>query len=181
MDHIYCLQTANANISYQLRADQTGSFLVGHSYLYYVNLIKGYQVINLNPPVNVTPYTFISYAQGPTTGIIGQIRATTVSDCSLPFSNVDMYWDDVNSKWSPFAVPTTGNSCRFLQSQIRMLTAPFVQTISETVNLNYQYLYPGQFNITALAQETGQNISIPVKVRLGRHVLNLRSEKKLDC
>jgi hypothetical protein len=172
MDTIYCDQTKKSNISYQLQYAIDGPFLVGHDYLFYVKLVKGYQVIELNPPVNVTRYTFLSYEQSATGGRIAQYMVKQFNNYTAGsyYANVDMVWD--GTQWTNLVSdkvnPTTNNKFYYSASYARLITGTFTSSIDEAVNMTVQYLYPGQFNLTAVALETGQTDIVEVNVTLSK-------------
>ncbi len=180
-DTIYCDQTWRNNISQQLENAIPGPFLVGHDYLYYVNLTKGYQVIQLDPPVNVTQYTFVSYQQTATGGRIAQYSVQFTGNIYTNYyANADMVWNDGTNKWTNLVSAKsnqyTGNKVLYSASHIRLITDAYSSSLNDFVNITVQYLSPGQFNFTALALETDQTDVVNINVTLSNiHFLSMNT------
>ena len=126
-------------------------YSIGHEYLYYVYLRRGYNLIPVGP-ANVTAKGFVSILQG-TSGMTGRIAHRTPASGST-----DFYWRTS----SPIEWDQTWSS-----HYIRILTSPYNITLNQTITKTVSYEAPGSYNINARLSDTGQETSFNLTVELG--------------
>ena len=166
-----CNNIYQSSIDNQLKNDNTNFFL-GHDYLFYVYLRKGYQMVDMSPPINVSVYSFLSFLQSPTGAKIGQYYTNEHESSLLNYAtNADWYWSTSTDTWlQTYSAKSAVQNNKYtgLAHYARFVTSLVTLSVHDSVSTVVQYLYTGKFNITAFIPETNQTTSCPVTVSLGR-------------
>ena len=163
------------NVTRQL-FQTNNKYAVGHDYLFYVYIKTGYQVIPVSPAANTSNVGYISFLQSATGGRIAHFQTDLISGTcsSSTLGHGDFYWNNATGQWLQNTVQQSSpNKCAYYSHYLRVITSDFQMQINETLTWNNTYLKPGSYNVTAMAQPSGEVLTWPFTVDLGmQHAFN---------
>ena len=168
---VYCSDTYLSDIASQFNLVNS-QFFIGHDFLFYVYLRKGYQIVEMAPPINASENSFLSFMQLSSGAEIGQYMTgeTVDFDSNNTFSpKTDWYWDTVTNTWTQ-KYELSGSQYNGMANYVRLVNVTSTLIIQQTETTIVQYMYTGNFNVTATIPDTGQVAVCPVTVTLGKFV-----------